>query len=228
MLLEERGNAREAGVDNVTFARADITPLPLPETPYDMAEWKQVKLHRDGYVVFEKAYYSAPFRYVGQRLRVRGGSQEIRLYTADYQLVATHERAQKAGERVTNPAHLPPDKIPGLVLDRPACQLVAADIGLATTALVGRLLSDPAVDRISAVRRLLRLREQAGEERLEAACERALQFDDVSYKTVKRILSQRLEAEGEAVTKVTVPPAQQFVRTAWELLGHLWGGATWN
>ena len=136
------------------------TLQPLPDTPYDLAVWKQAKLHRDCYVVFDNAYYSAPFRLVGQTLRLRGGGQEVRLYTSDYQLVATHERANEAGERITNPAHLPPDKLPGLVLDRAACQAVAADIGLATTALVGRLLADPVVDRLSMVRRLLRLREQ--------------------------------------------------------------------
>jgi transposase len=204
-----------------------VTLQPLPETPYDLAVWKQVKLHRDGYIVFDNAYYSAPFRFVGQTVRVRGGSQEVRLYSSDYQLIATHQRATAAGERVTNPAHLPPDKLPGLVLDRAACQTVAADIGLATTALVGRLLADPAVDRLSTVRRLLRLREQVGDERLEAACHRAMRFDDPSYKTVKRILQQGLETEPEAVPP-SIPPAQHFVRGARELLGHLWGGQTWN
>ena len=200
---------------------------PLPETPYDLAIWKQATLHRDCYVVFDNAYYSAPFRLVGQKLRVRGGGQEVRLYTSDYQLVATHERAKESGQRVTNPAHLPPDKLPGLVLDRTACQAVATDVGLATTALVGRLLADPIVDRLSMVRRLLRLREQVGDDRLEAACERALRFDEASYKTVKRILKQKLEEAPEAAPP-TVPPARRFVREAQELLGHLWGGQLWN
>jgi hypothetical protein len=105
---------------------------------------------------------------------------------------------------------------------------VAADIGLATTALVGRLLADPVVDRLSMVRRLLRLREQVGDERLEAACDRALRFDEVSYKTVKRILGQGLESEGEVPAVPEVPPAQRFVRGAQELLGHLWSGPSWN
>jgi hypothetical protein len=201
---------------------------PLPETPYDLAVWKQAKLHRDCYVVFDNAYYSAPFRLVGQKLRVRGGGQEVRLYTSDYQLVATHERATEPGQRITNPAHLPPDKLPGLVLDRAACQLVAGDIGPAASAVVGRLLADPVVDRLSMVRRLLRLREQVGDERLEAACERALRFDEASYKTVKRILQQGLEAETKQTPPATVPPAQRFVRGAQELLGHIWSGPSWN
>ena len=199
----------------------------LPETPYDLAVWKQAKLHRDCYIVFDNAYYSAPFRFVGQTLRVCGGTQEIRLYTSDYQLIATHERARTAGERSTNPAHLPPDKLPGLVLDRSACQAVATDIGLSATALVGRLLADTVVDRLSTVRRLLRLREQVGDERLEAACTRALRFDDPNYKTVKRILNQGLEEEPETAPP-SIPPAQRFVRGTQELLGHLWKGQSWN
>jgi transposase len=201
---------------------------PLPETPYDLAVWKQVKLHRDCYVVFDNAYYSAPFRLVGQTLRVRGGGQEVRLYSSDYQLVATHERASQAGQRITNPGHLPPDKLPGLVLDRAACRMVAADVGLSTTVVVGRLLADPVVERLSMVRRLLRLREQVGNERLEAACARALRFDEVSYNTVKRILQQGLEAETKQTASPVVPPAQRFVRGAQELLGHLWSGPSWN
>ena len=29
----------------------------LPSVPYELAVWKQVKLHRDGYIVFENAYF---------------------------------------------------------------------------------------------------------------------------------------------------------------------------
>lgn len=204
------------------------TLQPLPESPYDLAEWKQAKLHRDCYVVFDNAYYSAPFRYVGQQLRVRGGGQEVRLYTSDYQLIATHERATEAGQRLTHPAHLPPDKLPGLVLDREACQSVAEDIGFSTTALVGRLLADPVVDRLSTVRRLLRLREQVGDERLEAACTRALSFDEASYKTVKRILTQGMEREAESHAAPDVPSAQRFVRSAHEVLGQVLSAVSWN
>lgn len=213
----------------VQFEHVEKAALqPLPETPYDLAEWKQAKLHRDCYVVFDNAYYSAPFRLVGQKLRIRGGGQEVRLYTSDYQLVATHARATEPGQRLTHPAHLPPDKLPGLVLGREECQAVAADIGLATTALAGRLLADPVMDRLSMVRRLLRLREQVGDERLEAACQRALRFDEVSYKTVKRILRQGLESEAVATAEPLVPAARRFVRGAQELLGHLWSGPSWN
>ena len=57
--------------------------LPLPDQPYEVATWKRVKLHRDCYVVFENAYYSAPFRYVGQTVLVRPAEQAYD-YVAGY------------------------------------------------------------------------------------------------------------------------------------------------
>jgi transposase len=200
---------------------------PLPETPYDLAVWKQAKLHRDCHVVFGNAYYSAPFRYVGQPLRVRGGSHEVRLYTADYQLVATHERAEKPGERQTHPAHLPPELLPGLYLTREGCEATAADIGPATARVVNALFADPVVERLPVVRSLLGLREKVGDDRLEAACARALRFGDPNYLTVKGILGKGLETTTDP-TLVELPPASTFVRTATELLGGLFGGLSWN
>jgi transposase len=201
--------------------------LPLPGTPYDMAVWKQVKLHRDCYVVFDKAYYSAPFRLVGQQLWVRGGTREVQIYTADYQLIATHPRAHRPGRRMTHLDHLPPHKVPGLILSRDTCRQQATEIGPATRTVVDGLLDHRPEDRLRTAGRLLRLGERFGSQRLEAACVRALRFDDPSYMTIKRILEQGLDAE-EMPSTEPAPPALAFVRTAAELVGHLVGGAAWR
>jgi hypothetical protein len=204
----------------------------LPAAPYDLAIWKVVKLHRDCHIVFENAYYSAPFRLVGQQLRVRGGSQLVLIYTTDYRLVATHDRAQNAGERLTHLAHLPPEKAAGLLLNRTDCQVMAADIGEATAQVVAMLLDDPVLERLRTVQRVLNLRNQFSDQRLETACVRALQFDDPSYRTIKRILET-----GQDTAPVQTAPiqaaARTFVRSAAELVGHLFeatkaGGTVWN
>jgi len=94
--------------------------------------------------------------------------------------------------------------------------------------VVKRLLDDPVVDRLASAGRLLRLQERFGAERLEAACERALHFADPSYKTVKHILVQGLERQKLTTEPAPSPAAKTFVRSAGELLGHLFGGVTWN
>lgn len=209
------------------FSEMEQTRLqPLPDTAYDLAEWKQAKLYRDCHIIFDNAYYSAPFRYVNQQLRVRGGCRQVRIYTDDYQLIATHDRAQKAGERQTHPAHLPPEMLDGLYLDRETALQVAIDIGPYCAQMVTDLLAERPRDRLATVRRLLRLREQHGDCRLESACGRALRFGDPSYPTVKKILTTGQEEKVDPTP--ILAPAQTFVRNAGELVGHLFGGGTWN
>jgi hypothetical protein len=223
--LRVHGTTKEKPLERFEAERAILKAL--PSVPYDLAIWKQVKLHRDCYVVFEQSYYSAPFRLVGQPLWVRGGTQSVQIYTGDYQLVATHTRALKPGQRQTNIDHLPTYKVPGLMLTREGCRLRAEKIGPATQEVVEGMLNHRPEDRLRTAGRLLRLGERFGTRRLEAACARAVRFDDPAYMTVKRIPEQGLETE-EMPSTEPGPPASAFVRTAVELVGHLVGGAAWK
>ena len=200
---------------------------PLPDQPYDLAIWKEATLHRDCYIHFEHAYYSAPFRLVGQKLWVRGGTQTVQIYTQDYQWVATHSRALHRGQRLTNFDHLPPHKVPGLLINRDACRQQASQVGDATRQVVDRFLDHRPEDRLRTAGRLLRLAEKFDPQRLEAACARALRFDDPAYVTIKSILDQGLDLEEQPATK-PAPPARVFVRTRAELIGHLLGGISWT
>lgn len=200
---------------------------PLPATPYDLAVWKQVLLHRDCYVVFENAYYSAPFRMIGQKLWLCAGNRQVRMYDAEYKLIATHERAEKPGQRQTHRDHLPPEKLPGLERNRESCLEQAGQVGPGTQVVVERLLADPVLDRIHQVGRLLGLQKKYGAARLEAACQRALRFEDTSYKTVKGILKQGTESEEQPIP-VDLPPATTFARRPEEMVGALAEVQSWN
>ena len=207
--------------------------LPLPATEYDPAVWKEAKVYRDGYVTFEQAYYSAPCRLVGQSVWVRGGARTVEVYTADHELVTTHDRATLPGERKTHPDHLPPEKLPGLILTRESCRLHAAAIGSATAALVEALLDHRPEDRLRSAGRVVGLAKTYGADRLERACTRARHFGDGSYPTVKRILTEGLDADplpiwssqatAAAHPAVPAPRSYAFVRQAGELVAALVG-----
>jgi transposase len=219
------GTTREQPLTRFTTEQAALRPL--PGSPYDLATWKQVHVHRDCHIVFDNAYYSAPFRLVGQALWVRGGIHTVQLYTADYQLVATHNRATQPGQRLTQLAHLPTTKVAGLMLTRETCREQAADVGPAATTVVERLLEHRPEDRLRTAGRVLALRERFGTARLEAACERAVRYEDTSYITIKRILEQELDQEPMPET-APAPAAHTFARTALELVSHLLGANRWN
>lgn len=196
--------------------------LPLPVTPFEIATWKQAKLHRDCYIQFDKAYYSAPVRYVGQRLWVRGDAQTVRIF-ADHTLVATFPRASAPGQRQTNLDHLPIAKVDALTLTPERCLGQAAQIGTATQQVVQQLLDERPLDRLRTVRKLLRLADEPYTPiRLERACARALRFETANFRSIKQILEKGLEAH-EPTTLITSEPVRpQFARTTQQLLA---GGA---
>ena len=220
------GTTREQPLVRFT-ATEQATLKPLPETPYDFSVWKRATLHRDGYVVFENAYYSAPFRLCGETLWVRGSSREVRIYRADHALVATHTRAERAGERLTHPDHLVPEKVPGALWTRDICRAAAAEVGPSTDTLVQTLLDDRTIDRHTRVVRILQLRSTVGDARLEAACQRGLHYGELTYRGLKHLLERGLDAQPPADAVSTVVP-RTFARSTAELVGHLGGGVPWK
>ncbi len=146
----------------VRFTECEKAALsPLPAAAYDLAVWKEATVQRDCYVVFENAYYSVPFRLVGEKVWVRGGLNSVGIYV-DYQLVASHLRATEAGQRTTQVDHLPPAKVGGLIQTREVCQEQAAQIGRSTAEVVARLLAERPVDRLPMVHRILSLSKTYG------------------------------------------------------------------
>jgi len=76
------------------------------------------------------------------------------------------------------------------------CQAQAALVGPACDHLVGELLSVNALFRLRQAQGVLRLGQRHGDARLEAACARALEAGDPSYRTVKGILAAGTEHDG--------------------------------
>lgn len=171
---------------------------PLPSTPYDLAAWGQARVYRDCHLTFQGAYYSAPFRLVGQEVWVRAGTRTVELYTKEHALVATHDRATAAGQRKTLLAHLPPEKVPGLILNREDCRAQAQAIGPATAIVVGQLLDHRPEDRLRPAGRLVRLAAQYSADRVEHACARALAYGTGDFVSVRRILQTGLERPDNA------------------------------
>lgn len=225
--LRDHGTTHEAPL--VRFARIERAALlPLPTQPYDPAVFKRVKLHRDGHVVFEKAYYSAPGEYVGQQLWLRAGLREIRLFSEDFELLVTHPRATRPGERLTKLDHFPPEQVEYFSPTRATWQTRADAIGTATSQVIAELLASRPLDKTRTVIRILKLADIYSPVRLEAACVRGLAFGDVRYVTLKHILAQHLE--DVVLTPLPLPAVEtlQFARPPSELTETILGGARWN
>jgi transposase len=198
--------------------------LPLPRTPYDPATWKQLRVYRDCYVTFQGSYYSVPHRLVGQQIWLRAGARTVQLYTGDHELVATHDRATRPGERQTRLDHLPPHKVAGVVLSRESVLLQAQAIGPSTTAVAQQLLDHRPEDRLRSAGRVVRLAQTYGAARLEQACARAQHYGEADYPAIKRIVAAGLEAPPvPSAASAAGPVPFTFVRQASDFVAGLLG-----
>jgi len=187
------GTTKERPLDR--FERVEqAVLLPLPQTPYDPAVWKQMTVYRDCYLSFEGSSYSVPHRLVGQQVCLRAGARTVQVYTGEHELIATHDRATHPGERQTHLDHLPSQKVAGLVLSRESVLLQAEAVGPSTHAIVQDLLEHRPEDRLRSAGRVVRLTETYGQHRVERACARAQHFGETEYPAIKRILDRGLEA----------------------------------
>ena len=195
-VLEEAGNrihgtTRQRPLTRFAEVERDLLGA-LPTGSFEPGEWRQLKLARDSHVRFEHCYYSAPWALIGDRLWVRATATMVQIYH-EHRLVATHTRCQRPGERRTVVDHLTPEAQAFLRQTPAWCRRRAEAVGASCQKVVEHLLDDPVVERLPAAKSLLRLECSYGRARLEAACSRALAFDDLQYRTIKTILSRGLD-----------------------------------
>jgi transposase len=77
----------------------------LPAGLFPVFEEARRTVHRDGYVEFKRAYYSAPPEYVGRQVWVRQEARLLRLHNTRREQIALHVMAEP-GKFTTDPAHL--------------------------------------------------------------------------------------------------------------------------
>ena len=184
------GTTREQPLARFTTIERSLL-IALPEHPPEIATWARVIVHRDAHVQFDLALYSVPFRLMGQQLWLRATDQLIQIYR-EQERVATHVRTSSR-RRSTVRDHLPPDALAWVMADPQHCLREGERIGPQCHALIQRLFADRVLDHLRAAQGVIRLEKQHGAARLEAACGRALAFDDPRYRTVKTILAKGLD-----------------------------------
>ena len=167
---------------------------PLPTRPFEQINAYRAKLHHDCHVVVNGSYYSAPYKLIGKSLDVYVGRRIVEIYH-ETELVTTHPVVKKRGGRATRLSHYPEHKGERMEKTPQVCHQLALRVGPWCGKAVSELLADRVQDRLPSVHSLLRLKENVGNKRLEAACKRALHYGDPRYIRVKTILTAGLEDE---------------------------------
>lgn len=214
-LLEEF-NARpmqKVGVSRQKLYESVDRPAlrPLPCKRFEPFAWSKSKLNIDYHVLVEKHYYSAPYTLIGEKIEARWTGSTVELFHKGRR-VASHPRSYVPWKYSTLPEHRPEKHAAYFDWTPERITAWAEKSGPKTGELVAAIIaSKPHAEQgFRACLGVMRLGKKHGNERLEAACARALALRSPQYKTVESILksgADRLPLPGkrEAPAQLALP-----------------------
>ncbi len=195
--LNHRAFKKLPGCRQELFASLDQPALkPLPVTPYTYAEWKKVRVHIDYHVEIKGHYYSVPYQLTKTQLDARITEYTVECFHKNKR-VASHVRSQRKGGHTTVREHMP--RSHQKYGDWSPERLIkwAETMGPLTAKTITSVLSSrrhPQQGYRSCLG-ILRLSKSYGEDRLEAACGRALLLGTHRYKSIESILKHGLDSK---------------------------------
>jgi transposase len=214
--LNQRSFKKLPGSRLSVFTEVDLPVLrSLPASRYEFAEWKVATAGIDYHVEITGHYYSVPYGYARQKLDVRYTAATIEVFKKG-ERIASHPRSMSKGRHSTLDAHLAPahQKVAGWNSQRFLDW--AGKIGPHTQAAVDHLLRSRAHPQqgYRAALGLLRLAKTYGNDRLEAACDRAFQIQAVTWRSIDSILKNGLDRQNKKPVQATLPLSHANVRGA--------------
>jgi hypothetical protein len=180
-----------------------------------MGAWKLgVGVNLDYHFEYEHRHYSVPCELIGAKVDVRATANVIEVWR-DNRRVTSHERSHgPPGTAVTKPEHRPrahrewgewpPERLVGWA------QTKGPKTGEVAAAILARGPHPESGRR--ACLKLVRMGERHGEERLEAACGRALAIGNPTVRSVEAILKNGLEKVTIAEEVETKPVVHENIR----------------
>lgn len=189
------------------FAKQEKPALqPLPAGIFPCFHEARRSVHRDGYVEYQKAYYSVPPEHVGRQVWVRGDSKLLHIYTLLMRQIAVHTLVE-AGRFATDATHIHPHKRNAIerggdyLLER--CRLIGPHSGAWAAAMYGN--RGPIGLRV--LQGLLQLARKHPVGQLEAASEKAVRHACWRLRDLRRLMEQ-----GDRVVQVDFLQEHELIR----------------
>lgn len=196
--------------------RSFLKPLPCesfaPKKVVELTVQRNyhVQLREDG------LYYSVPYQYVGKKVKVMYDKRVVEVYY-DNGRIALHIRKGHSKSYTTLADHMPPhhqrmQQIKGWSKE----DLLEKASRIGTAALqAASLMLDNSIyieQNYKACFGMLMLQNKYGQQRLEAACSRALQGTRINYTMIKNILERGLDKELPLINDPVTIPLHENIR----------------
>lgn len=212
--LNERPFQKLPGSRKSVWEQEELPALkPLPATRYELAQWKEAKVHIDYHVELKGHYYSVPYRLVGQQVWLRYTTSTVEVLHRE-QRVASHVRDDNRGRHTTVEEHRPKGHQEFLSWTPAKILTMAGKVGSQTTAMMESIMNGrqyPEQGYRSCLG-ILRLAKMYSNERLEAACARGQKIGAHSYKSISSILKAGLDQKPVNAPTQTIKVAHANIR----------------
>ena len=180
----------------------------LPSDRFDLSVWSQATVNIDYHVQVDRSFYSVPYLLAQQKVEVRATPTTIEIFHRGVR-VASHTRLQKPYAASTHREHRP--KSHQAHLDWPPSRMMqwAETVGRYTAQVVEQILAanrHPEMGYRSCLG-IIRLGQSYPPGRVEAAAQRMLLANAVSYKSMDSILRRGLDQQPLSSNALPSQPA---------------------
>ena len=174
------------------FAEERMFLQPLPAKPYEYATLKVATVQYNHHVSVDGQNYSVPYEYIKRKVDVRLTRNAVEVL-CDNDRICSHKRLYgRPNQYSTIEDHMPPNHQKYMQWNGGRFRSWAAKIGACTTSVVEAFLTSNKVEQqgYKSCMALLKLADKFTDERLEAACAKALAYTSrPNYKSISAILS---------------------------------------
>lgn len=175
--------------------RSALLPLPVERFPF--FHEAQRRVHRDGHVEVEKAYYSVPPEYVGRTVWARWDGRVVRVFNDRLQQIAIHAR-HEAGRFSTQSEHIAAEKIARVERGAEWLLKKVSRIGPHAAQWAESMLAERGIPGVRVLVGLMSLAHRYHDDQIEAACEVAQTHGAYRLRSIRELI------------KRTAPKQEQF------------------
>lgn len=184
--------------------------MPLPASRFEIKHSSFATVMKNGHVTLgaDKHFYSVPYKYIGKKVKLLYGHKTVEIYSS-YERIALHNRTKSAYHYTTDPDHLA--SAHRFVTEWTPERFLswAADIDPDVATYIQKVLDrkQHPEQAYKSCMGILGFAKKVGNERLTAACRRALGYGSYNFKVIERILKKGLDMQQqeEEATQLIMP-----------------------
>jgi transposase len=171
----------------------------LPDEPFEVKHKTSAKVQTNYHVTLGKDWhnYSVPYQYVGKRVEIIYDSKEVEIYF-NMNLIASHRRNLTRNGFTTQIQHCPEKHKQAIINQQITPEVLvekARSIGVNTQKYVQGILNQDFFSQQNhrSCMGIFQLSKHYGNDRVEKACEMALNGMRMNYRTIKNILANNMD-----------------------------------